>query len=112
MKTEELVKMLASGAGAVKPHAAARRYASAVGWGLLGAALLMMLLLGVRHALARAVLLPMFWVKVAYDQSGMGPRTSWSSGPVEIKKVATRLMRIKTSSQAKYKGKMRHMRRT
>jgi hypothetical protein len=66
MKTDELVNMLAAGAGAVKPHAAARRYASAIGWGLLGAALLMALLLGVRHDLARAVLLPMFWVKVAF----------------------------------------------
>jgi hypothetical protein len=66
MKTDELVNMLASGAGAVQPHAAARRYASAIGWGLLGAALLMALLLGVRHDLARAVLLPMFWVKVAF----------------------------------------------
>lgn len=66
MKTDELVNILASGAGAVQPHAAARRYASAIGWGLLGAALLMALLLGVRHDLAQAVLLPMFWVKVAF----------------------------------------------
>ena len=69
MKTDELVNMLASGAGAVQPHAAARRYASAIGSGALGAALLMALLLGVRHDLAQAVLLPMFWVKVAFVAS-------------------------------------------
>jgi hypothetical protein len=66
MRTDELVNMLASGAGAVKPHAAARRYASAIASGALGAALLMALLLGVRHDLAQAVLLPMFWVKLAF----------------------------------------------
>ncbi len=93
MKTEELVKMLASGAGAVRPHAAARRYASAVGWGLLGAALLMVLMLGVRHDLARAVLLPMFWVKVVFVAclaavsligamrlSRPGSRLGWTTG--------------------------------
>lgn len=66
MRTDELATMLAAGAGAVKPHAAARRYARAIGGGALGAALLMAALLGVRPDLAAAVLLPMFWVKVAF----------------------------------------------
>ncbi|MGA8052120.1 MAG: DUF1109 domain-containing protein, partial [Burkholderiales bacterium] len=66
MRTEELVTMLAAGAGTVKPHAAARRYAGAIGGGVLGAALLMAVLLGVRPDLATAVLLPMFWVKLAF----------------------------------------------
>jgi hypothetical protein len=69
MKTDELVAMLATGADAVEPHAAARRYAAALAWGLPGAALLMALLLGVRHDLAQAVMLPMFWVKLAFAGS-------------------------------------------
>ena len=66
MKTGDLVTMLATGAGAVPPNQAARRYAAAVGFGALGAALLMAVLLGPRHDLATAVLLPMFWVKLAF----------------------------------------------
>ena len=66
MKTEELVTMLATGGGAVEPNAVTYRYAIAIGWGAFGATLLMAILLGVRHDLAQAVLLPMFWVKLAY----------------------------------------------
>src|ERR1700693_2099766 len=66
MRTDDLVTMLATGAGAVKPNVSARRYATAIGWGALGAALLMAILLGVRHDLGAAVMLPMFWVKLAF----------------------------------------------
>ncbi len=66
MRTDDLVAMLATGAGAVEPNAAARRYAIGIGWGALGAALLMAMLLGVRGDLAAAALLPMFWVKLAF----------------------------------------------
>jgi hypothetical protein len=66
MRTDDLVTMLATGAGAVQPNQAERRYASAVVWGFLGAALLMIVLLGPRPDLASAVLLPMFWVKLAF----------------------------------------------
>jgi hypothetical protein len=66
MKTEELVTMLAKGAAAVDTDSGERRYATAIGWGALGATLLMAILLGVRHDLAQAILLPMFWVKLAY----------------------------------------------
>ncbi len=66
MRTDDLVAMLATGAGAVEPNAGARRFAVAIGWGALGATLLMGILLGVRGDLAMAVRLPMFWVKVAY----------------------------------------------
>ncbi len=66
MRTDDLVAVLATGAGAVAPNAAARRYAAAIGWGAIGAALLMAMLLGVRGDLAVAVLLPMFWVKLAF----------------------------------------------
>ena len=69
MKTDDLVTMLATGAGAVEPNAAARRYGAALGWGAFGATLLMAIVLGVRIDLARAILLPMFWAKLAFAGS-------------------------------------------
>lgn len=66
MRTDELVNMLATGAGAVQPNQGARRYAVAAAGGVIGAAVLMAVLLGPRHDLAQAVLIPMFWVKVAF----------------------------------------------
>jgi hypothetical protein len=66
MKTDELVTMLAAGAGAVEPDATARRYALALGWGAFGTTLLMAIVLGVRPDLAAAVWLPMFWMKLAF----------------------------------------------
>lgn len=66
MRTDDLVVMLATGAGAVEPNAAARRYATGIGWGVLAATLLMAVLLGVRGDLAAVILLPMFWVKLAF----------------------------------------------
>ena len=41
MKTEDLITMLATGAETVDPQAAVRRYAGAVGAGLLVAAVLL-----------------------------------------------------------------------
>lgn len=69
MKTEDLVTMLATGAGVVEPNPAGRRYAAAVGWGAFGATLLMAILLGVRPDLGDAVLLPMFWAKLVFAGS-------------------------------------------
>ena len=66
MKTDELITMLASDAGAVAPRVWQPRYALALGAGLIGAGLLMVLLLGVRPDIADAVRLPMFWVKLAF----------------------------------------------
>ncbi len=66
MKTDELVTMLATGAAPVAPEAAHRSYATSLGWGALAATLLMAIFLGVRRDLAQAILLPMFWVKLAY----------------------------------------------
>ena len=66
MKTDELIAMLAQGAEAVEPRALQRRYAVALGAGVCGAVLLMVGLLGVRADIAQAVLLPMFWVKLAF----------------------------------------------
>ena len=69
MKTEDLVTMLATGAGAAESNAAARRHATALGWGAFGATLLLAIRLGVRPDIADAALLPMFWVKVAFAGS-------------------------------------------
>ncbi|MDH4191429.1 MAG: DUF1109 domain-containing protein [Betaproteobacteria bacterium] len=69
MKTDELVSLLSTGVDAVAPGAALRRCTMALGLGAIGAALLMADLLEVRHDLASAVLLPMFWVKVAFVAS-------------------------------------------
>ena len=69
MKTDELIGLLAQGAGAVEPGAIARRYAAALGWGAFGATLLMALVLGVRPDLRAAALLPMFWIKLAFPAS-------------------------------------------
>lgn len=66
MKTDELITMLAGDAGAVALRVWQRRYALALGVGLIGAALLMVLLLGVRPDIADAIRLPMFWVKLAF----------------------------------------------
>lgn len=66
MKTEDLITMLATGAGAVEGPAAVQRYAVAIGWGAAGAGLLMLTLLQIRHDLGQALLLPMFWVKVGF----------------------------------------------
>ena len=66
MKTDDLVSLLATGAGAVEPHAARRRYGLAVGSGALAALAMMLALLGVRPDIAARMLLPMFWLKLAF----------------------------------------------
>lgn len=66
MKTDDLVTMLATGAGPVDSSAATRRYVTAIGGGAFGATLLMAILLGVRHDLVEVVFHPMFWVKLGY----------------------------------------------
>jgi hypothetical protein len=69
MKTDELVALLATGAGAVEPDATAQRYAIALGWGAFGATLLMAILLGTRSDIDSAARLPMFWFKLAFPLS-------------------------------------------
>ena len=69
MNTDELVTLLATGAGATEPNAVVRRYAIALGWGAFGATLLMAILLGVRPDIDAAARLPMFWIKLAFPAS-------------------------------------------
>lgn len=66
MKTDELLALLATQAPPGTHESAGRRYATAIGWGTLGATLLMAIFLGVRHDMSVAVTRPMFWVKLAY----------------------------------------------
>jgi hypothetical protein len=69
MRTNDLVTLLASGAGSVDTQAWKRRFALAIGCGVLGAVVLMLVLLGVRRDIAQATLQPMFWVKVVFATS-------------------------------------------
>jgi hypothetical protein len=66
MNTDDFVTLLATGAQPIEVGATRRRYALALGWGGLGAVVLMALLLGVRKDLAQAIYLPMFWIKLAF----------------------------------------------
>ena len=63
MKTDELVRLLASGATPVPGHAAARRLALALGWGFAGALLIVLAVMGVRNDLAQETSRLMFWIK-------------------------------------------------
>lgn len=69
MKTDELISLLATGADAVEPHAAERRYAKAIAFGACGALVLMLSLVRIRPDLAEAALLPMFWLKIGFVAS-------------------------------------------
>jgi hypothetical protein len=66
MKTDDLVTMLATGVDAVEPRAAVRRYAGAVGAGMIMAAGLMAALLGINANLVRDAAVPMVWGKFAF----------------------------------------------
>jgi hypothetical protein len=66
MKTDELARLLATGAEAIDPRAPVRRCALAVGAGVIVAAILMATWLGVRSSLVQDLGAPMFWVKFAF----------------------------------------------
>jgi hypothetical protein len=65
MNTDELIALLAQRPGGVARNAIARRYRTAVIAGGCIAAVLMVLLLGLRPDLRTAVYQPMFWIKLA-----------------------------------------------
>lgn len=79
MNTDALIDMLATGARAIPPGYAARRYVFAIVVGVTCALVLMFATLGPRHDLAQAVLLPMFWVKLAFAASlaALGIAGTW-----------------------------------
>jgi len=66
VKTEELVAMLAQGAGPAQRAAAARHVLVALGVALLPTLALMQLLYGVRATLAQDAELAMFWAKLGF----------------------------------------------
>lgn len=66
MKTVELIALLAADDVAVAPGSGARRFATALLFGALGATLLLVTLFGLRPDLADAARLPMFWIKLAF----------------------------------------------
>ena len=82
MRTDELVRMLATGAEAPPPLGFGQRYALALGWGAFAATLLMALALGVRPDLAEAARLPMFWTKTSrgFDGSDRSTITRCATG--------------------------------
>jgi len=69
MKTEELVTLLAAGIAPVPGNTASRRFAVAMGWGVSGSVLLLVLVLGIRPDLAQAAGEFMFWMKPAFAAS-------------------------------------------
>lgn len=71
MKTDELIGLLAASAGAVPAHATRRRFANALGVGMLGALGVMLTLLHVRADLLATAALPAFWLKIGFVASVM-----------------------------------------
>ncbi|MBP8868383.1 MAG: DUF1109 domain-containing protein [Propionivibrio sp.] len=69
MKTDDLISLLATGACAVEPRVAERRYAKAMVFGALGALVVMLSLMNIRRDLADAAMLPMFWLKIGFVAS-------------------------------------------
>lgn len=66
MRTDELVRALAAGAGAADTGVAARRYATALTLGAIGALAVVAIKLGFNPALAAFAAHPMFWVREAF----------------------------------------------
>lgn len=66
MKTDQLISMLAAGAGPVQSRAWIRLPVMATALGMGFSLLLVVALLGLRPDIAQAVYLPMFWVKLMF----------------------------------------------
>lgn len=66
MKTDDLIAMLATGVEPVDPHQAAKRLATALVAGVVGAFALMLMGYGIRPDLAQAAQGPMLWVKLGF----------------------------------------------
>lgn len=66
MKTADFISLLAAGEPPVRPHATTRRLAMALAGGLAVSFAIVGLGYRFRPDLAQAVLLPMFWIKLAF----------------------------------------------
>ena len=69
MRTDDLIRTLATGAGPAERSAASQRYAIAIGVGMLGALAIVVAGLGVNANLAMIAKLPMFWVRAIFAAS-------------------------------------------
>lgn len=69
MKTDDLVLMLATGAGPTPSHVGARRYATALAWGIPISFALMLTTIGLLADLRAALTLPGFWIKLGFVAS-------------------------------------------
>lgn len=72
MKTDELVKMLATDAGAVEKNKSRNRYLAGIALSLLVSSVMMYSLLGLLPYLEEAIRWPNFWIKVAFSASLAG----------------------------------------
>ena len=66
MKTDDLIAMLATGAAPVRPRTASHRLSVALWVGLSLSLASMLLVFGLRRDLMQVMLLPMFWVRLAF----------------------------------------------
>jgi len=66
VKTQELIDLLANGAGPVDPRAVGKRFATAIAVGMLGGLALMLGLFGANPHLRDLMATPVFWVKIAF----------------------------------------------
>ena len=66
MKTDQLIALLATGVEPVQPAAVRQRFQAALALGMAGAMATMLLVFGVRHDIAQAAALPMFWFKLLF----------------------------------------------
>ncbi|RYF02172.1 MAG: DUF1109 domain-containing protein [Comamonadaceae bacterium] len=66
MKTEDLIQLLATDAGTMPTQTIEHRFAAASVVGIVGAAVLMAGLFGVRHDLVETMAQPMFWGKLGF----------------------------------------------
>jgi hypothetical protein len=72
MKTSEFVSMLATGIVPTDPHVIARRFATALFFGLTGAACMVVAIYGVRGDMPQMLTTPLFWLKVAFPLAVVG----------------------------------------
>ncbi|MGV8842953.1 MAG: DUF1109 domain-containing protein [Pseudomonas sp.] len=71
MKTDDFISMLATGVTPIDRHALAKRFGVAALVGLVTAALLVIIIIGVRPDLATVAATPIFWAKIAFPLSLM-----------------------------------------
>ncbi len=69
MRTDELIRALAAGAGPVEARAATQRFVLAIGLGSAGALAVVVAWLGPNPDLATIARLPMFWVRAVFAAS-------------------------------------------